>query len=211
MRRELLKEIADYLADLDPYKHTRSTADQLTSAPFRRRWLAALPVLPGGTETSTPIRLGPLSNRPINTRRSTISARASAMPMTFRHRLWRATANGQYPATAIPNEQAANQMKVWYDFMATRATGNSSRSSTSRMAAVSRSTASNTSSMWRSPAGHCECRKTGLRRRVVQPDQRRTRQGEGKREKRNRGFHAARYRRTTGCCTFQRKAAKRPC
>ena len=27
---------------------------------------------------------------------------------TFRHRLWNATASGQYPSTAIPNEQAAN-------------------------------------------------------------------------------------------------------
>ncbi len=36
---------------------------------------------------------------------------------TFRHRLWNATANGQYPSTAIPNEQAANAMKVWYEVL----------------------------------------------------------------------------------------------
>jgi hypothetical protein len=35
----------------------------------------------------------------------------------FRHRLWNATVSGAYPSTAIPNEQAANEMKIWYEFM----------------------------------------------------------------------------------------------
>jgi hypothetical protein len=35
----------------------------------------------------------------------------------FRRRLWNATADGQYPQTRIPNEQAAGEMQIWYDFM----------------------------------------------------------------------------------------------
>ena len=34
--RELLKEIADYLSNLDPYKHTRSTRANVTSGPDGR-------------------------------------------------------------------------------------------------------------------------------------------------------------------------------
>jgi hypothetical protein len=37
---------------------------------------------------------------------------------TFRHRLWNASMNGMYPDADIPNEQAAAQMKIWYEFMA---------------------------------------------------------------------------------------------
>jgi hypothetical protein len=36
---------------------------------------------------------------------------------TFRHRLWTATVDGQYPATIVPDEASANVMKVWYEFM----------------------------------------------------------------------------------------------
>jgi len=36
---------------------------------------------------------------------------------TFRRRLWNSTADGQYPETVIPNEQAAACMKNWYEFM----------------------------------------------------------------------------------------------
>jgi hypothetical protein len=35
----------------------------------------------------------------------------------FRRRLWTATADGQYPATFVPDEQSANAMKIWYEFM----------------------------------------------------------------------------------------------
>jgi hypothetical protein len=44
-------------------------------------------------------------------------ADAATDPATFRHRLWNATMNGQYPDAVIPNEQAANEMKIWYEFM----------------------------------------------------------------------------------------------
>jgi len=36
----------------------------------------------------------------------------------FRQRLWNATMTGAYPETAVPDETAAAQMKVWFDVMA---------------------------------------------------------------------------------------------
>ena len=34
----------------------------------------------------------------------------------FRHHLWNAAMNGQYPEAATPNEEAASQMTFWYKF-----------------------------------------------------------------------------------------------
>ncbi len=112
--RALLKEIAEYLTDLDPYKHIRSSRTSLTSAALADDgWLQY-------RSYQTP-----------NDQVSAVEQQVYQFPAvnnfgvgvndtdTFRHRLWNATADGQYPAAQIPNEEAANQMKIWYDFMAT--------------------------------------------------------------------------------------------
>jgi hypothetical protein len=115
--RELLREIAGYLALLDPYKHTRSTRTLTTSAPFADDgWLRYRSYQAGGPVDSDQVaaleqqtyQYPAVSNFGVGARDTD----------EFRHRLWRATQNGQYPATVVPNDEAASQMKVWYEFMA---------------------------------------------------------------------------------------------
>jgi hypothetical protein len=110
--RQLLKEIAEFLSSLDPYKHTRSTRANVSSGPLvdddwlRYRSYQTSDDQPGAIEQQ--VFQYPAVNN---------FAEDSVDTDTFRHRLWNATANGQYPSTAIPNEQAANQMKFWYELM----------------------------------------------------------------------------------------------
>ena len=115
--RELLKEIGDYLANLDPYKHTRSTRAAITSGPvtddgwlrYRSYQTASEPT---GDDAVTAIEQQMFQYPSVNN-----FATASMDADTFRHRLWNATVNGNYPDTVIPNEQAAVTMKLWYEFM----------------------------------------------------------------------------------------------
>jgi len=110
--REVLKEIGDYLANLDPYKHPRSTRASITSAPLaddgwlRYRSYQTGDDQIGGIEQQV-YQYPSVNNFGVGTNDAD----------TFRRRLWNSTSNGQYPATVIPNEQAANEMKIWYDFM----------------------------------------------------------------------------------------------
>jgi hypothetical protein len=111
--RELLKEIAGYLTSLDPYKHPQSTRTNATSAPFADDgWLRYR-----SYQTSDD-QIGSIEQQTYQYPAVNNFGPGARDADDFRHRLWRATANGQYPATTIPNEDAANQMKVWYDFMA---------------------------------------------------------------------------------------------
>jgi hypothetical protein len=111
--RQLLKEMADYLNQLDPYKHTRSTRTSATSAALADDgWLAYRSYQTADDQVSAveqQIYQFPAVNN---------FAAGATEANTFRSRLWNATADGQYPAALVPNEQAANEMKVWYDFMA---------------------------------------------------------------------------------------------
>jgi hypothetical protein len=113
--RDLLKEIGDYLANLDPYKHTRSTRTNLTSGPLvddgwlRYRSYQTEDAAVGAIEQQ--MYQYPAVNNFIGTAGPGVDAD------TFRRRLWNATVSGQYPATLIPNDQAANLMKIWYEFM----------------------------------------------------------------------------------------------
>ncbi len=110
--RELLKEVADYLTTLDPYKHPRSSRTDLTSGPLvddgwlRYRSYQTANDAVGAIEQQ--VYQYPAVNN--------FGAGATDAD-TFRHRLWNATMNGQYPATVIPNEQAANEVKIWSEFM----------------------------------------------------------------------------------------------
>jgi len=110
--RELLKEMAEFEAGLDPYRHTRSSRTTVTSAPLaddgwlRYRSYQTADDQIGAIEQQV-FQFPAVNNFGANTTDAD----------TFRRRLWNATADGQYPATAIPNEQAANEMKVWYEFM----------------------------------------------------------------------------------------------
>ena len=110
--RELLKEIAGYLSNLDPYKHTRSTRAKLTSAPFADDgWLRYRSYQTADDQISAveqqAFQYPAVNNFGVGVKDAD----------TFRHRLWNATANGQYPGAEIPRDQAGAAMKVWYEFM----------------------------------------------------------------------------------------------
>jgi len=110
--RDLLKEIGDYLNALDPYKHTRSTRANTSSGPLVddgwQRYRSY--------QTSDDA-IGAIDQQIYQYPAVDNFANDPVDADTFRHRLWNATVNGQYPSTAIPNEQAANEMKIWYEFM----------------------------------------------------------------------------------------------
>ena len=111
--RELLKEIAGYLTELDPYKHTRSSRTSSTTGALvddgwlRYRSYETGDVAVGAIEQQV-YQYPALSNFSVGVTDTD----------EFRRRLWRSTVSGQYPGTVIPNEQAAAQMKIWYEFMA---------------------------------------------------------------------------------------------
>jgi len=110
--RDLLKEISEYLSGLDPYKHTRSTRSNISSGPLvDDNWLRYR------SYQTDDEAIGAIEQQIYQYPAVNNFAADAVDANTFRHRLWNATASGQYPSTAIPNEQAANQMKIWYEFM----------------------------------------------------------------------------------------------
>ena len=111
--RQLLKEIADHLSNLDPYKHTRSTRTNLSSGPLvDDGWLRYRSYQNGNDDSVAAIDQQIYQYPAVNN-----FANDSVDADTFRHRLWNAAMSGQYPSAVIPNEQAASEMKVWYEFM----------------------------------------------------------------------------------------------
>jgi hypothetical protein len=110
--REVLKEIGEYEAALDPWKHTRSSRASSTSAPLaddgwlRYRSYETYDSAVGAVEQQ--IFQYPAVNN---------FGKGVGDTTAFRHRLWNSTADGAYPATLIPDEASANTMKVWYEFM----------------------------------------------------------------------------------------------
>jgi hypothetical protein len=112
--RDLLKEIGEYLTNLDPYKHTRSTRTALSSGPVTDDGWLRYRSYQTGDDAVTSIEQQMFQYPSVNN-----FATANMDVDTFRHRLWNATVNGQYPAPLIPDEQSAATMKLWYEFMQT--------------------------------------------------------------------------------------------
>jgi Putative collagen-binding domain of a collagenase len=110
--RALLREIAEYLAKFDPYKRTRSSRTNSSSGPLvDDGWLRYR-----SYQTSDD-SIGAIDQQVYQFPSVNNFADSATDADTFRHRLWNATMNGQYPDAVIPNEQAANEMKIWYEFM----------------------------------------------------------------------------------------------
>jgi hypothetical protein len=107
--RELLKEISEYLAALDPYKHTRSTRAETSSGPVVDDGWLRYRSYQGGEESVAAIDQQVYQYPAVSN--------FGGDGDTFRHRLWNATVSGAYPSTVLPSEQAANEMKIWYEFM----------------------------------------------------------------------------------------------
>jgi hypothetical protein len=111
--RDLLKEVADYLTELDPYKHTRSSRTATSSGPLSDDgWLRYRSYQTGDDA------VGAIEQQVYQFPAVNNFSNGVTDADTFRHRLWNTAMNGQYPSAEIPNEQAAAQMKIWYDFMA---------------------------------------------------------------------------------------------
>jgi hypothetical protein len=112
--RALLKEIAEYLTALDPYKHTRSSRAQVGSASFTDDgWLRYRSYQTADDQIAI-VDQQIYQFPAVNNFGAGLSDDAA-----FRRTLWRTTMAGQYPATAVPNEAAANAMKIWYEFITT--------------------------------------------------------------------------------------------
>lgn len=110
--RELLKEIGQYLTDMDPYKHPRSTRADVSSGPVvDDGWLRYR-----SYQTSDD-QVGAIEQQVYQYPAISNFGNSGMDAAAFRRRLWNTTADGQYPSTVIPNEQAANEMKIWYELM----------------------------------------------------------------------------------------------
>lgn len=111
--RELLKEISEYLTNLDPYKHTRSTRASIASGALTDDgWLRYRFYRTGDDQ------IGAVDQQFYKYPAVNDFGSGVTDADTFRRRLWNSTADGEYPETVIPNEQAATFMKNWYEFMA---------------------------------------------------------------------------------------------
>jgi hypothetical protein len=111
--RDLLKEIADFLNDLDPYKHPRSSRAAVTTGALADDGWLRYRSYETGDDAIGAIEQQVYQYPAVNNFSNGVTDTD-----TFRHHLWNATMNGQYPSAEIPNEQAAAQMKVWYQLMA---------------------------------------------------------------------------------------------
>jgi hypothetical protein len=110
--RDLLKEINGLLTDLDPYKHPRSTrTNAATGALSDDGWLRYR-----SYETGDPA-IGAIEQQVYQYPAVNNFGAGAKDAADFRHRLWNATVNGQYPATTLPDTGDDNTMKIWYEFM----------------------------------------------------------------------------------------------
>ncbi len=116
--RALLEEIAEYLKALDPYKHLSTTRTLNTSAPLLDDNWMHLRAYQTSDDAIGSVEQQVYQYPAINNFSAGATvAGDSAKADVFRHRLWNATMNGQYPAAFIPDEASAAAMKAWYEFM----------------------------------------------------------------------------------------------
>lgn len=109
--RDLMKEIAGYLSDLDAYHHPQSSGAAVTSAPlFDDHWMKYI------TYRSSDPQVGAIEHQ-IYAAPQVNDFGGDDAP-TFRKRLWNAWMSGQYPEATIPNEEAARAMQIWNQFAA---------------------------------------------------------------------------------------------
>jgi uncharacterized protein DUF5060/uncharacterized protein DUF4038 len=127
--RALLKEVGDYLRQLDPYQHPRTTGARITSTPLRDDgWMDF--ATHGTADTHVGAiehQLYPVPFVNIHLGREDSGAGKSGPDdldaTAFRKRLWNATMDGQYPTYSntgsgpqYANSAGAKVMTVWADF-----------------------------------------------------------------------------------------------
>ncbi len=112
--RELLKEVGTLLKKIDPYQHPRSTLAAFTSAPLLSDgWMNYV------LYKRQDDQLGSIEHQlyPVP---FVCQCVAGATPDDFRHHLWNAMMNGQYPASTGRNSdaQSLQAIKILVDFFA---------------------------------------------------------------------------------------------
>ncbi len=135
--RALLKEVGQALKSLDPYLHPRSTGVQKTSSPLSTdEWMNFITYGTADDQLgSIEHQLYPAAfvNLNLGAEDSGAGGPDAVDADTFRHRLWNASMDGQYPTfantgtsgvggrpvdAASLDSPAAKQMAIWYDFFA---------------------------------------------------------------------------------------------
>ena len=116
-----LKEIADYLKAFDPYKRISTTRTLSTTAPLLADRVDDDWMHIRAYQTSDD-SIGSVEQQVYQYPAINNFSAPDRTPDAFRHHLWNATMNGQYPDAAIPDATSAtavsgNVMKVWYEFM----------------------------------------------------------------------------------------------
>lgn len=109
--RELMKEIAGYLKDLDAYHHPSSCGADITSSPlFDDHSLTYI------TYHSDDPQVGAIEHQLYAAPQ--VNDFGGNDAATFRKHLWNAWMSGQYPEATVPNEESAHAMEIWYHFAA---------------------------------------------------------------------------------------------
>jgi len=119
--RDLLRQMGRYLKDNDPWKHPRTAHALTTSAP-----LLADGWMDYTMYQNADISLGAIEHQIYPVQSVNCfggGASTSFDPVQFRHNLWNAFMNGQYPClsgqtAASGQSPAAKMMTVWYDLIA---------------------------------------------------------------------------------------------
>ena len=118
--RALLKEVGGVLKESDPYQHPRTSGARVTSAPLLDDgWMDFAAYGPGADGSVGAIEHQLYAVPCVNLDVGYGSPDADG----FRHRLWNATMDGQYPTYAnpggAPNADApgTRAMTAWFDFM----------------------------------------------------------------------------------------------
>jgi hypothetical protein len=112
--RGVLKELGAALKETDGYHHPRTAGARVTSGPLLDDgWMDF-------ASYGTPdVAVGAIEHQlfqvpSVNLVEASAGNDADAR---FRHNLWNATVNGQYPSAAANSPAAARAMTVWFDFM----------------------------------------------------------------------------------------------
>jgi hypothetical protein len=111
--RDLLKDIGTLLKKYDGFRHPRSSDARDSSSPLLSDgWMNFV------MEASPKPELGAVEHQ--FTEQPSIHVISTADPVGFRHELWNATTNGQYPSVpyeALRNEANAKAVETWYKLM----------------------------------------------------------------------------------------------
>ena len=128
--RALLREIGAALGEADPYRHPRTTGARITSAPFLDdHWMDFVAYGPGADSGVGAVEHQLYGVPFVNlefAREDSGGGKPAPQeldPDAFRHRLWNATMDGQYPTYANTGEGArylnspgARAMTAWFNF-----------------------------------------------------------------------------------------------